>query len=220
MRDTLSTSIKVTRSILGARLDRAEASMPTRDNPRDRFPATDTFLASTSRHVGAINAVLVPAVRRRLPDGHDAACELVRLSKRLEDAMFQTKSKLYGSAYAIGRPWTSIWAEVHACFDELLELEEELVARLVDTLDELGCGELTERIYHAELDAPTRPHPHLPHQGVRGKVARRVAHGVDRFWDTAEGRMIPEPVRIHDHHHDGRLTQYLLAQTRLPEEEQ
>ena len=219
MRDTLSTSIKVTRSILGARLDRAEASMPTRDRPRDRFPATDTFLASTSRHIGAINAVLVPEVRRRLPDGHDASAELVRLSKRLEDAMFQAKSKLYGSAYAIGRSWASIWADVHERFDDLLRLEEELVARIVDSTDELHCGELTEQIYHAELDAPTRPHPHLPHQGLRGRVARRVAHGVDRFWDTAEGRMIPEPVRIHDHHHDGRLTQYLLAQTRLSEEE-
>ena len=219
MRDTLSTSIKVTRSILAARLDRAEASRPTRDRPRDRFPATDTFLAGTSRHVGAVNAVLVPAVRRRLPDGHDAAAELVRLSRRLEDAMFQAKSKLYGSAYAVGRPWASIWADVHERFDDLLMLEEALVARIVDATDELHCGELTERLYRAELDAPTRPHPHLPHQGVRGRVARRVAHGVDRFWDAAEGRMIPEPVRIHDHPHASRLTQYLLAQTRLPEEE-
>ncbi|NYI99390.1 hypothetical protein HNR19_000089 [Nocardioides thalensis] len=30
--------------------------------------------------------------------------------------------------------------------------------------------------------------------------------------------MIPEPVRIRDHSRDGRLTQYLLAQSRLPEE--
>lgn len=218
MRDTLSTSIKVTHSILGARLDRAESSAPTRERPRDRFPATDTFLASTSRHIGAVNAVLVPEVRRHLSDGAEAAAELVRLSKRLEDAMFQTKSKLYGSTYAIRRPWASIWAEVHERFDDLLQLEEELAARLVEETDEEVRDEMTERIYHAELSAPTRPHPHIPHQGLRGRVARRVALGVDRFWDQAEGRMIPEPVRVHDHERDGRLTQYLLAQTRLPED--
>lgn len=218
MRDTLSTSIKVTHSILGARLDRAESSSPTRDRPRDRFPATDTFLASTSRHVGAVNAVLVPEVRHRLSDGAEAAAELVRLSKRLEDAMFQTKSKLYGSTYAIRRPWASIWAEVHERFDELLQLEEKLAARLVEETDEELRDEITERIYHAELTAPTRPHPHIPHQGLRGRVARRLAHGVDRFWDQAEGRMIPEPVRVHDHERDSRLTQYLLAQSRLPED--
>ncbi|HWJ81835.1 MAG TPA: hypothetical protein VNS55_06330 [Nocardioides sp.] len=218
MRDTLSTSIKVTHSILGARLDRAESSVPTRDRPRDMFPATDTFLASTSRHIGAVNAVLVPEVRHHLPDGAEAAAELVRLSKRLEDAMFQTKSKLYGSTYAIRRPWASIWADVHERFDDLLRLEEELAARLVTETDEELRAGITERIYRAELTAPTRPHPHLPHQGLRGRIARRVALGVDRFWDQAEGRMIPEPVRVHDHQRDGRLTQYLLAQSRLPED--
>jgi hypothetical protein len=34
---------------------------------------------------------------------------------------------------------------------------------------------------------------------------------VDRFWDTAEGRMLPEPVHSATHSRDGRLTRYLLA---------
>lgn len=218
MRDTLSTSIKVTHTILGARLDRAETSEPTRERPRNRFPATDTFLASASRHIGAINAALAPEVEKHLPDGTEAACELVRRSKRLEDAMFQAKSKLYGSTYAIRRPWASIWADVHERFEELMQLEEELVARLVDATEETFRAGLTDRIYRAELNAPTRPHPHLPHRGIRGRLARRVALGVDRFWDQAEGRMIPEPVQVHDHSHDGKLTQYLLAHVEVPEE--
>src|SRR5688572_25511187 len=122
MRDNLSTSITVTHRILGARLSQAAASQPTPDRPRARFPATDTFLASASRHIGAVNAVLVPAAKKHLADGHDTAIEVVRRSKRLEWAMAQAKAKLYGSTYAIRRSWTSIWADVHERFEDLLTL--------------------------------------------------------------------------------------------------
>lgn len=218
MRDNLTSSIVITHRILGERLRRAAESAPTTERPRDRFPATDTFLASASRHVGAINAVLVPAVRRRATDGTEVAQELVRRSRRLEWAMAQAKGKLYGSTYVVRRSWTSIWADVHERFEALLDAEEDAVRRLAGTTDEQVRNELADRIYRAELSAPTRPHPYLPHRGLTGRVARGVAHGVDRFWDTAEGRMIPEPVRIRDHSRDGRLTQYLLAQSRLPED--
>ena len=56
------------------------------------------------------------------------------------------------------------------------------------------------------------------HRGLRGRVARTVALRIDRFWDTTEGRMIPEPVKAHDRGHDGRVTQYLLADPHLDEE--
>lgn len=218
MRDNLTSSIAVTHHILSERLRRAAQSAPTPERPRARFPTTDTFLASTSRHVGAINAVLVPAVRRLGDDGQNVARDLVERSRRLEWAMAQAKAKLYGSTYAIRRSWTSIWADVHERFEELLTAEEAAVERLGATIDEQARDDLSDRIYQAELSAPTRPHPYLPHRGLPGRMARGVAHGVDRFWDTAEGRMIPEPVRIRDHSRDGRLTQYLLAQSRLPEE--
>ena len=33
----------------------------------------------------------------------------------------------------------------------------------------------------------------------------------DRFWDTAEGRVIPAPVAPRHHRHDSLLAQYLVA---------
>jgi hypothetical protein len=45
-----------------------------------------------------------------------------------------------------------------------------------------------------------------------------VLHAVDSFWDTAEGRMIPEPARP-PHKEPGLLGQYLLADPRFDEEE-
>ncbi len=216
MHDTLSTSIQVTHDVLASRLSSAEDRKPTKDRPRDRFPAVDTFLASASRHLGAVNAVLVPAARKHLPDGDTVAQELTACSRKLEYEMAQAKGKLYGSTYAIRRPWADIWRELHAAFDAMLEMEERVVASLADVTDIPFRSELAERIYRAELHAPTRPHPYIPHKGVVGKVARGVALRVDRFWDTAEGRMVPEPVKPH-RSRDGRMAQYLLADPHLPE---
>jgi hypothetical protein len=85
-------------------------------------------------------------------------------------------------------------------------MADDLIAQDAD----LDTTELAERLYRAEQRVPTRPHPYLPHQGVRGRVARGVAVRVDRFWDTAEGRMAPEPVQPR-RSRDGRMAQYFLA---------
>ncbi|WP_067438531.1 hypothetical protein [Nocardioides jensenii] len=216
MHDKLQHSIRATHDVLDERLSTAEWHRPTADKPRDRFPATDTFLASASRHLAAANAVLVPAARRQLPDGSELAHRFSRTSRDLEYAMAQTKAKLYGEAHAIYRPWHEIWTDLHHRFDAFMALEEELVAALVEHTTKEARSELADRVYGAELRAPTRPHPYVPHLGLPGKVARRICLGVDHFWDTTEGRMIPEPVKPHDREHDGRLTQYLLADPHLP----
>ena len=209
MHDELSTNVELTHEVLAARLEHARACKPTAERPRDRFPATDRFLASTSRHVAAANAVLVPAVARQVPQGRQFAREFARQSRRLEAALAQAKGKLYGSTYSIRRPWTSVWGEVHDELEAWCGLEESLVARLATTPE--VRRRLAQRLFADESHAPSRPHPYLPHRGLAGRMARRVARGVDRFWDTAEGRMLPEPVHTATHGRDGRIARYLLA---------
>ncbi|HEX8779898.1 MAG TPA: hypothetical protein VF728_01840 [Nocardioides sp.] len=218
--DTLVPGTRATIDTLRARLDRAAAAATSHDTdrPRDQYPPIDTFLASTSRHLGAVTSVVVPAVRTHLDDGAARAREFVEQCRRLEMALNQVKAKLYGSSYAVRRSWGSIWDDVREEFDETTRLETALVADIATHLHEQD-PDWGEELYHAELRAPTRPHPFIPHQGARGKVARAVALRVDRFWDTAEGRMVPEPVRHHERSADGRLTQYLLADPHLPEDE-
>ena len=70
----------------------------------------------------------------------------------------------------------------------------------------------------AEAGAPSRPHPYAPHTGVAGQVSRRVMHAVDAFWDTTEGRMVPEPER-RERGKPGKFAQYFLADPRFDEEE-
>lgn len=217
--DTLVPGLRVTHQMLVERLDLAAVARPTTDphHPRDQYPAIDTFLASASRHNAATLAVIVPAVRSHVPAGPERVHDFVAQSRRFEVALAQVKAKLYGSSYAVRRPWESIWSDVRRELAETCQLERALVADLVASKrdDDPDWG---ERLYRAELTAPTRPHPYIPHQGVPGRVARTVARRVDGFWDTAEGRMVPEPLRHHERSGDGRLTQYFLADPHLPDE--
>ncbi len=216
--NTLHRSIAETHEILATRLDHAKHAEPTPENPRERFPAVDTFMASTSRHLAGAVETLVPAARRKLPDGAPPSSAFVTSVCRLESAMAQLKAKLYGAAHSIERPWPEVWASVDSAFEAMWRHEEELVRRLVDgTTDDVG-DELAHALYHSEMRAPTRPHPHVPHRGVPGHVARRICRRVDQFWDTAEGRMVPEPVRPKDRDAQGPFTQYLLADPHFPEE--
>lgn len=214
--DTLADTVSETHDVLSRRLADAGSCRPTRDRPRDRARATDPFLASTSRHAAAACAVLGPAARRHLPDGRRRAHDLARQSRRLEGALFQAKAKLYGSTFVVRRPWDSIWLEVTEEFDAWWRLEQDLVDDLVATASAADRDAIAERLFRAEQHVPTRPHPYLPHEGLQGRVARRVAMRVDRFWDTAEGRMVPEPVRPH-RSREGRIAQYLLADPHVGE---
>ncbi|MDQ6524833.1 hypothetical protein RB608_14540 [Nocardioides sp. LHD-245] len=213
--DILADTITQTHAVLHARMRSAEACHPTRDRPRAAYSAADPFLASTSRHVAAVNAVLVPAALRHLGQRHRRARDFARQSRRLEVALVELKAKLYGSTFAVRRPWTSIWEEVERELAGTRDLELRLVDDLAGATSTDERGQLAQRLFRAERRVPTRPHPYLPHRGVPGRLARRVALRVDRFWDTAEGRMIPEPVRPH-RSRDGRVTQYLLADPHLP----
>jgi hypothetical protein len=217
--DTLVAGMSESHRVLDERLTRAAASRPDAHHARDHLPAIDTFLASVSRHNGAVLDALLPAVRHRLPDGEELARAFVLQCKELEVALANVKAKLYGSTYAVRWSWDTVWDDVRAEFDRTWRLEQRLVDGLAAHRhdDDPDWG---ERVYHAELHAPTRPHPYVPHRGLRGRIARTVALRLDRFWDTTEGRMIPEPVRAHDYHDDGKLTQYLLADPHIEEAEE
>jgi len=216
--DLLTQTIEANHRSLRARLKAAEEARATVERPRDRYPLTDTFLAAASRHNGAFVAVILPEVREHVTDGHVRARDFALQMRAFEVALSQLKAKLYGEAHAIRRSWEDVFRQVSGEADLTWRMERALVAELqFDELPEQR-DEMVEQFDSAERHSPTRPHPYLPHQGVRGSAARHVALLVDRFWDMAEGRMVPEPVRMHDRSHDGLLTQWLLADPHFAEE--
>lgn len=210
--DALLTDTLASHHGLEERLARAKVAHPSRDpeHPREQFPAVDTFLSAASQHNAALLDVLVPAARTRLPHGAQRASEFVAASRHYEHALNAVKAKLYHSAHAPHATWASVWAEVDEAFRTVWKIELALVADLASART-ASDPDWAERLHRSELTAPTRPHPHIPHQGVAGQAARAVARRVDAFWDAAEGRMTPRPTRARDRAHDSLLTQYLLG---------
>ena len=213
---TLEHDLESIHHDLRQRLDTAAGARPDVGHPRDHYTAIDTFLAAASRHNAAMVDAIAPLVRH-LPGGHDLAHEFLATSRSYEESLAQVKAKLYGSTFAVARPWPSIWEDVRHELDAVTRLETRLAEALL-TAEPDDPRDLGTRLHHAELVSPTRPHPWIPHQGVVGHLARAVARRVDRFWDSAEGRMVPEPVRHHDRRTQGPLTQYLLADPHLDDD--
>ncbi len=215
--DVLRSSIQHTHDNLAARFEDASAMVNTPGQPRKAFEPIDAFLALASRHLNAVDAVLLPAVRRYMPDGGHAVHDYLRSARELELALAHVKAREYGSVFDAGRRWESVWRDVGDALAAHRRIESAVVDRLTERLDGRGLDDLTEHLHRAEPGAPTRPHPYAPHTGLPGLVARKVMHAVDSFWDTAEGRMVPMPTRP-QRRAPGRFTQYLLADPRFDEE--
>ena len=212
---TLAHDLESIHHDLAHRLALAADARPDGRHPRDHYVAIDTFLAAASRHDAAMVGSIAPLVRH-LPGGERLGHDFLAASRSYEESLAQVKAKLYGSTFAVDRPWTEVWRDVRHDLEVVWALERQLAAVLLaaEPDDPRDLGTLLHR---AELASPTRPHPWIPHQGTVGRLARAVARRVDRFWDAAEGRMVPEPVRHHDREHQGPLTQYLLADPHLDE---
>lgn len=213
---SLNTSVEDTHRALTERLAAAAGMEHVPGQPRKAFEAIDVFLAATSRHLNAVESVVLPAARKRIAGG--LVRRYVRASKDLERALVSVKAREYGSAYAVSLRWTDIWADVRTRLDAQQRAERELVTALTATLDGDAESRLTDRLERVEPLVASRPHPHVPHLGLLGLLARRALHVVDSFWDATEGRMNPEAAHA-PRKKPGPLAQYLLADPRFDEDD-
>jgi len=207
----LSLTIDETHRSLEQRLKSAMSAPTPRAHPRDVYARTDTFIAATCRHLAAVDAVILPLYRKSIPEGDQRAKEYLARARSLEHTLATLKARLYGEAHAVHLPWAQVWSDTARDLDRHDQMERDLVDALTPVLSTLDQQKLAQRVYRSEISAPTRPHPYLPHTGRRGVLARNVWAWADRFWDNAEGRVIPEPIRPKPHTHDSLLAQYLTA---------
>ncbi len=209
--DILVRTVEATQRSLQERLD--EALRPHRNplRPRDHYAATDTFLAATSRHLAAVEAVVLERVRHGGPVGHALAKEYLHAARQLELTLALIKGRLYGEAHAIHLKWPDLWVDARSRLDEHNRLERRMIEELIAHGDPVTLDGLARRMFDVEAHGPTRPHPRTPHTGLLGLAARRMWGYADRFWDAAEGRVIPDPVHPAPHRHDSLLAQYLVA---------
>ena len=180
--DSLARTVEATQRSLDERL--GEVLAPHRDphRPRDTFAATDAFLAATSRHLSAVEAVLVDQVRHTVPDADGLVHDYLLAARDLEHTMFLVKGRLYGEAHAIHLDWAQLWVRVQAQLADHNRLETRLVDELVRHGDPDLVDGLARRVFDAETHAPTRPHPMLPHLACSAGSA-----GGSGRWPTGSG---------------------------------
>jgi len=209
--DSLVLTIEATQRCLEEKLAEARGPHTDPERPRERYAAADSFMAATSRHLAAVEAVILAPVRRTVPDGRALVDRYLESVKRLERALALIKARLYGEVHAAPLGWPALWARVQAGLAEHNLLESQLVEELIRHGDVAEVDGLARTMFDAEKRAPTRPHPYLPHRGLLGRVSRRVWALADRFWDVAEAREIGKPVPPKPHTHNSLLAQYLVA---------
>jgi len=207
--NVLSLTIDETHRSLEQRLKLATSAPRLR--ARDLYAKTDAFIAATCRHLAAVDAVVLPVLRTSIPDGDQRAREYLARARRLERTLATLKARLYGEAHAVHLSWAQVWSDTVRDLDRHDQMERDLVHALAEVLSTHDQQVLAQRVYRSEISAPTRPHPYLPHTGRRGVLARKLWALADRFWDNAEGRVIPDPIRPRPHSHDSLLAQYLTA---------
>ncbi|MGO4257433.1 hypothetical protein [Marmoricola sp. RAF53] len=200
--------------LLGA----ASAMRKVPGQPRKGYEAADRFLDATSRHLSTVESVLLPAAAKHADDHGVLVHEYVHATKALEAALVVVKGREYGSAYAAKLRWDDVWGSVRTALHRQEDLETQLVNRLTEAIGEDKAAALVPRLDGASASAMSRPHPHAPHLGMPSIVARRFLHLVDSFWDTTEGRMVPEPEHA-PHKKPGPMGQYLLGDPRFDDEE-
>jgi len=209
--------VSTTHDDLVARLEIARQMHGTRDDPRLQRHRIDDFLGGACKHLHAVDEVMLPAYAR-LPHGRSLCHAYTAAVKRLEVLLFHVNAHEYGSSFEGHYAWPRLWQEVEEALAGQRRHEDELARALTDALDDDALQTLTDRIHRVEPAEPSRPHPHQPHGGLLGRLSRRVMRRTDAFWDTAQGRIVPEPAHA-PHKRPGLMGQYLLGQPELGAEE-
>ena len=183
--DSLARTVEATQRSLDERL--GEVLAPHRDphRPRDTFAATDAFLAATSRHLSAVEAVLVDQVRHTVPDADSLVHDYLLAARDLEHTMFLVKGRPRRGARDPPRLGAAVGPGAGPARGP--QPAGDPAGRRAGHGDPDLVDGLARRVFDAETHAPTRPHPMLPHVGLLGRLSRWIWAVADRFWDAAEG---------------------------------
>ena len=161
-------------------------------DPRVAHQPLDAAIGVLSQHLAATESVLLPALRRWLPDGHTRAATLVGHDRELEQALRLIEQRIYGDMLA---PEGTV-EELRAGLADLLAAhagaEQAAVAELERRCGPARCGSVLAQLRAADGHGPTRPHPHLLGSRMLGHLALAALSLWDRVLDEMDGRTVPD----------------------------
>jgi len=210
----LHEALQHTHDTLAGRLKAARTAIDRREVSRRGCPPIDLFLSATSKHLHAVDQVVLPVARAR---GDGLVHDYLAAAKAFEVVLAHAKAHEFGSVYETSFDWAGVWDDVEEGFAEQWEQESRIAVHLTEELPDEDLRRLCVDLDAAEAKAPTRPHPFLPHTGAGGSLARGVMRVADAFWDAVEGRFVPQQ-QAKSHKRPGLIGQYLMADPRFDEE--
>jgi hypothetical protein len=215
---SVAQAVLAPHTAIGEMFTDARAATPTQEDPRGPFARCDTFLATLSRHLAAVEDVVFPAARRRISDGPRLVARHVRLSRGLELAMRALEGSFYGDSYYPAEVRDLLWERM----DQLLALHDDAERSMVEILtSRLSPPErrtLIVKYAEAEESAPTRPHPYSPHSTWLSPAQHRLWAIADRAMDSMDNRIIPSVRKRPRADPDSLLSQYLSGAPRFRED--
>ncbi|KAL6074645.1 hypothetical protein QOT17_004038 [Balamuthia mandrillaris] len=127
---------------------------------------------------------LYPEIRKNLPNGD----QLVR--RALEDNLnIESSLNELTKLSPDNTQWDSNLNEViRLTMSHMEHLESNILPEMEKHLNADQIKNLAQRIEQSRNSMPTRPHPHLPKEGIMATIANAMAAPADRMADTIMGR--------------------------------
>ena len=164
-----------------------------------------------SAHLAAVNHSVRPVVEHVLGPAGLLRDELRRHDLELERVLRMAERRYCGAALAAGLDRERLRAALLDRLQAHAGAEHERLTALAGKLSAEQQRAVAGDYLDALVKAPTRPHPHVPHDGLAASIAFRVDAIRDRVLDTMDGRHVPLPRQPREHHEPGRWGSYLLG---------
>ena len=165
-----------------------------------------------SAHLAAVARTIRPVASRVLDEPAAVLRDITRRDVELERMLRIAERRHSGDALAAGLDTERLRISLLERLEAHSQTEHARLAALTEVLSVGEQRVLAESYLDALVKAPTRPHPHLTHNGVVGAIAFRVEAVRDRLLDTMDGRHVPLPRTPHERRTPGRWSSYLLGQ--------
>lgn len=144
------------------------------------------------------------AVNGELTQQHEA-------DERLESVLRMAERHVSGDALAANLDTERLTDALRDAIADHARFECSWVTDLLDASDDKTRAELQSAYEEALTSAPTRPHPHAPHDGLLGAAAFRLDAMRDKVLDTMDGRHVPTPRRGRKRVTPGQWGHYFLG---------
>lgn len=170
-----------------------------------------------SAHLAAVDRVVLPAVRRHVPDTAAAIKEQEKLSTEMQHALRMLEQLVSGDALARRHDRTQLTEVVAALLSRHAAGEHKLLDALARAIGPDDAARLEERYERAISDGPTRPHPHSAHEGITGRAQFIFNRTRDHVMDVLDARHVPIPKRRRPAPRNGKWASYVLGTQHTPE---